>query len=345
MENAEGNTRFYVPKWALAVLVLLLLAGLVVFLVLAVRHRSALSEVSQKNIFSQSAVLRKVGLPGTLPQPDKNLNILFYYDGYSNDTEAQHFVGLMEATLATTQPFANAGNIQMKAFTSSKPKCHTEKHGGHNLLVCDKSLINLVNDLHIARFKLVILSPQNFVPNATVAYGKNSVMYLPTYQGALTKEELDEFISRYFMHELGHSLGLRDEYARQRPESAIGDVQAAQATSSNVAFQPAQPNCAPDKATAEKWWGNYVKAAVKDVGYYNGCAGREDYYYPVQGTLMSDDPTVETYGRVSEDYLRNVLQCFYAGQSAITYPAANSFAGMTTNCSDFKKQYPNFWQH
>lgn len=221
--------------------------------------------------------------------------------------------------------------------------CATYKKKVKAVLACDKSLIGLINGLGVAHFKLVVLSPLNFVPNATVAYGKNSALYMPTYRGALTQAELDTFVSRYFMHELGHSLGLRDEYARQRPQEAVGDPESAAAASSNAAFQPARPNCAPSKDTASSWWGAYVLAKVEGVGFFPGCAGNSNYYMPVQGTLMSDNPTLETYGRVSQDYLRGVIDCFYAGKQAIGFTAKERFAGQVTSCQEFKQAYPDFW--
>jgi hypothetical protein len=252
----------------------------------------------------------------------------------------------MQATLKTVEPFASADNLQTHTFTSATPKCHVEKTV-KSLLKCDKSLINDINKFGYDHFKLVIVSPLNFVPNATEARGKNSVVYLSTYQGALTQDEINQFVSRFFMHELGHSLGLRDEYTRQRPSQAIGDEQAATALSGNIAYQPARPNCAPDEATAKQWWGAYLTAKIPDIGLFHGCAGRDTYVFPQKSTLMSDDPQIESYGRVSEDYLRGILDCYYGKEDRIKFPANTLVisGASAASCQAFRGRIPNFWSN
>lgn len=341
-EQRKGKWQVYVPVWLLPIFLVIGLGLVFGVFLLAQHQRSSLVTVSQKEIAKVSAPARAYPQAEASGNANGKFTIIIYYEGYDNPEDGQRFVGLAQAALKNVEPFATAGNVQTRVFTSASPKCHVEK-GAKSLLVCDKSLINEVNALGIERFKLAVISPLNFVPNAKVARGKNSAFYLSTYQGALTQTELDQFVTTYFMHELGHSLGLRDEYIRDRPEKAIGDSQAAAALSSNIAFQPAQPNCAPDEATAKKWWGGYIDAKVADVGYFKGCAGRADYVFPQQSTLMSDDPTMESYGRVSEDYMRGVLACFYGDKDNVSYPGDTKISSEITSCPAFIKQYPGFW--
>lgn len=333
----------HIPKWLLALIIAIILAATVVGGLLLTHRRAGLVEIKQAQVMAASPVAKQIGVPQATTGQGDGLTILFYYEGFASTDDALRDVGLLQAALKTTEPYASSTILSTRVFTTADQKC-TVEHSAKNLLHCDASLIPEINKLGIKNFKLVILSPLNFVPNATVARGKNSAIYLPAYQGALTRTELDTFLSRFFLHELGHSLGLRDEYARQRPEEAIIDKNAAEAPSSNVAYQAAQPNCASDKTTAEQWWGAYITAKVPGVGLYSGCAGKTSYYYPVQNTLMSDDPQVATYGRISEDYIRGTLDCFFGAKTTISYPTNDpETVASPTTCSTFVQNYPNFW--
>jgi hypothetical protein len=346
--GAEPNN-LYLPKWLLAILGIVALASLVaasIWFISSRKHQhSALIEVPQAQVVSASAVAKQLGTPSPSGQTNGGgLTILFYYDGFTRASDALRYVGLLQGALKTTEPYASASSLSTRVFTSPSQKCHVVRKG-QNLLQCDKSLIPEINQLGIKHFKLVVLSPLNFVPNASVARGKNSVVYLPAYQGALTPTELDTFLSRFFLHELGHGFGLRDEYAFQRPAGSVGNKAAAEAPSSSVAYQPGRPNCAPDKATAQAWWGIYLSAKVPGVGLQTGCAGKPQYYYPVQGTLMSDNPQQANYGIVSEDYIRGVLDCFYGTKASIDYPSKSRLyvPGLATSCSGFRWVYAGFW--
>lgn len=349
MTTPVVSNKVYIPRWLLTVLGLLLLAIIVVasawFVSIHKQQTNKLTEIPQTQVVAASAVAQQFGTPTPSDQTnDDGLTILFYYDGFTDANTALRYVGLLQGALKTTEPFASATSLSTQVFTSPRQQCQVVRKA-QNLLQCDKNLIPEINNLDIKHFKLVVISPLNFVPNASVTRGKNSVLYLPAYQGVLTPTELDTFLSRFFLHELGHSLGLRDEYAFQRPASSIVDKAAAESLSNSVAYQPAKPNCAPDKATAEQWWGAYLGAKIPGVGLQSGCAGKQDYYYPVQGTLMSDNPQVATYGIVSEDYLRGALDCFYGSRTTINYPIQGRLAvpGLVTACSTFRASYPNFW--
>ena len=269
--------------------------------------------------------------------------LVFFYDGYDSQEEALRFIAVMKNALELVEPFSSASNIETKIFTTPGQKCHLKKTV-KTLLECDKSLIESFNRLGVEHFKLVVISPLNFVPSAKVARGKNSAIYMPTYQGSLTREELTRFVGRFFIHELGHSLGLRDEYSRDRPKEAIIDEQAANSLSSNVAYQPAKPNCAPDEGTAKKWWGEYL-GVFENIGVFPGCAGRTTYFFPEESTIMSDNPAKEGFGKVSEDYLRGALDCFYGNKGEITFPAGQvaTYSATLSTCSAFKSEFPNFW--
>lgn len=332
----------YIPKWLIAVGIIagigLIVAAIFVGSQLVKNHRATLVEIPQDRITEVSPVAKKYGTPTASSKNSKNLTVLFYYDGYKDSAKALRQIGLLQGALKNTQPFASSDVISTRVFTSANDRCHVERKA-QKILVCDKGLIPEINKLNIEHFKLVILSPLDFVPNAKVVRGKNAALYLPSFKGALTDEEVNVFLSRFFLHELGHTFGLRDEYAFTRtPNSSTPE-----AYSDNVAYQPARPNCAPDKATAEKWWGSYT-SSDKKVGYNQGCAGDKRFYFPQTETVMSDNPQQAEYGVVSEDYLRGVLDCFYGAKVTISYlPETANSTHRVQKCDDFKALYPSFW--
>lgn len=338
-----GRKRF-IPIWQLVIIgagVILMAAGsFFAATYLTNRHRESVTEISQDRISDVSEVVKKYGAPQLsedAKRSGKNLTILFYYDGYEDETKALRHIGLMQGALKNTQPFASSEVISTRVITSGSDHCKVERRA-QNILVCDKGLIDEINKLNIERFKLIVLSPLDFVPNAEVTRGKNSAVYLPAFKGALTEEELNVFLTRFFLHELGHAFGLRDEYTFERTAG-----QSVETHSDNIAYQPARPNCAPDMDTAKKWWGSYM-ASNEKVGYNAGCAGDDDYYFPQKDTLMSANPQDADYGVVSEDYLRGTLDCFYGGKDTISYlSSGTNYADRVTQCKTFRAQYPNFW--
>lgn len=303
------------------------------------RRREAFVEIKVEEVAQASPVAQQFGVVKAdreKVESGNNLTILFYYDGYADQSLALRHIGLLQGALKNVEPFKSSKNLHTRVITSGSEKCKVEQ-GPQKILRCDKSLIEDINKLNIKHFKLVVLSPKDFVPNARQARGKNSTIYLPAFKGVLTDDELNVFLARFFLHELGHSLGLRDEYKFDRNDNVSPER-----VSDNIAYQAAQPNCAPDKETAQKWWKEYETAGL--ITYENGCAGMERYVYPQKTTLMSVEPEPEAYGVVSEDYLRGTLACFYGADTA--YERAlkgGSDKPLLGICDSFKKQYPNFW--
>lgn len=340
----RARQKRFILLWQLIAVVLgviLMLVGVYyVGISLTERHRESIVEIRQDRVLDVSEVVKRYGAPGLsedAKKSGKNLTILFYYDGYEDETKALRQIGLIQGALKNTQPFASSDVLATKVITSANDRCKVERKA-QNILVCDKSLIEQINKLNIEHFKLVIISPLEFVPNARMSRGKNSAIYLPTFKGVLTEEELNIFITRFFLHELGHAFGLRDEYAFERSGN-----QNYEAVSDNIAYQTAKPNCAPDRKTAEAWWGSYASALDK-VDYQQGCAGNKAFYYPQSDTLMSENPQDADYGKVSEDYLRGVLDCFYGEKDKIAYLQADTaIADRVEKCDDFRSQFPRFW--
>lgn len=234
--------------------------------------------------------------------------IVFFYDGFKEQNEALGKIEILKAALFTTEPFKSLKDqIAFKIFTTEGRVCNID--GAGKALTCDKRMMEGFSKLGINHLKVVVLSPLVFNSSSILTRGKNSLITISTDPGKLNEADAKRWLGIVFMQELGHSLGLRYEYFTAKPSQfQDGDT-------------VGLPNC-----------------SLSGQGY-KGCGGNDNAFYPEQNTLMSDDPRKERYGQVSEDYLRGVISCFYAGKENII--------GLTNSqdslCSSFKKKFPNFW--
>lgn len=235
--------------------------------------------------------------------------IIFFYDGFKEQNEALGKIEVLKAALFTTEPFKSLKDqMAFKIFTTEGQACRITE-GSKKALVCDDRMVEGLSGLGIDHVKIVVLSPLVFNSSSKLARGKNSLITISTDRGKLNESDAKRWLGIVFMQELGHSLGLRYEYFTAKPSQfQDGDT-------------VGLPNC-----------------SMSGKGY-KGCGGDDNAFYPEQNTLMSDDPRKESYGQVSEDYLRGVISCFYAGKETII-GLTNSQSSL---CSSFKKKFPNFW--
>lgn len=98
-----------------------------------------------------------------------------------------------------------------------------------------------------------------------------------------------------FLHELGHSLGLRDE-----------------SPFSSQPIVPGPPNCAPDQKTAELWWGDMTNKG-DGVSYYPLKSGQNHFLKPTLHSVMENPYRFNDFGPVNERYLRKVLERYRDG--------------------------------
>ncbi len=139
----------------------------------------------------------------------------------------------------------------------------------------------------ITPYKLVIIDYTGSVSCAELSkIDKVSLIILGRHRYLSLME-----LSRGFLHELGHSLGLRDECV----ECAKGP--------------PGYPNCAPDMDKAKEWWGDMV-GKVKGVRFIQGCCGDWNCIRPTPSSLMNDARWAGDFGPVNERYLRRELSRF-----------------------------------
>lgn len=255
------------------------------------------------------------------------MTIIFFYDGYKSQEKALSYIKVLKEALVILEPFKSSSDTLLyKTFTTDSQKCDVK----NNQLICSEKLIESFKNLGVDHFKVVILSPLDFQSSAEPARGKNSWITVSTFQGDTPEEEFNRFLGAQFAQNLGRSLGLSLE------------------TGSNSIEQNQYsklPNCASSEAEAEEWWGPYT-LQFDTVGYYSGCGGSATSVYPEQGTLMSDSPVKESYGVVSEDYLRGIVQCMYGNKNSISYPAGRAIVDIPTakNCEAFRGLYPTFWE-
>jgi len=134
-------------------------------------------------------------------------------------------------------------------------------------------------------YKLIIIDAEGPVSCAELSsIDKLSLIIL-----GRRRYENEGSFAKGFLHELGHSLGLRDEYA-----------------GGSQLCSPGPPNCAAIKKEAEEWWGDLVGKDSR-VNYISGCCGNKDYIRPTIASLMNDPDKAEDFGPVNERYLRDAL--------------------------------------
>ena len=136
-----------------------------------------------------------------------------------------------------------------------------------------------------SNYKLVIIDAKGFTSCAELSsVSKLSLIIL----GRARYGSSDSF-ARGFLHEFGHSFGLRDECVDCRRCSG------------------GPPNCARTKEEAERLWGD-LAAKYSRVRYIQGCCGSINYIRPTTASLMNNPDRAKDFGPVNERYLRKALK-------------------------------------
>lgn len=251
------------------------------------------------------------------------LNLIFLADQYPSWEEFENDINVLMEGLKTIEPWKS---YQLYNIYKINPKktglCYIKvKDERKPVLRCQPEINNYLNSLPLAAFRLIVLSRQEFQSWANLVRLKNSGVFFSV--PAALKEDMDKkTYGLLFAHLLGHTFGLKDEEIFVLAQAG------------GAPHAPDGPNCAPDAAVAEKWWGDLAKK-YPEVGYFKGCAGDENYIKPTVASIMNlntGSPVVFTYGPVSEDYLRKVLDyCFTPGAY-----------GQAINDWKFFQTYPEF---
>ena len=233
------------------------------------------------------------------------LNLIFFADQYASWEEFENDIVSLIEQIKTIEPWQS---YQLYNIYKINPKisgfCYVKtKDERKPVLRCREEINNYLSNLLLERFKLIVLSRQEFQSWANVVRLENSGIFF-SLSAPLSNETEKKTYGLLFAHLLGHNFGLKDE------EIFV------LAKAGGSPHTPDGPNCAPDAATAEKWWGDLTKK-YPEVGYFKGCCANENYIKPTQSSIMNLNtgaPIVYNYGPVSENYLKKVLDyCFTSG--------------------------------
>lgn len=254
----------------------------------------------------------------------RGLNLIFLADQYPSWEEFENDISGLMGELKTIEPwqsyeFFNIYKINPKETGLCYVKTKDERKP---VLRCLPEINNYLNNLPLATFRLIVLSRQEFQSWANVTRYENSGIFFsaPT----VLKEKNEQRVYALLLaHLLGHAFGLKDEEIFVLAQAG------------GAPHTPDGPNCAPDVATAEKWWGDLAEKHP-EVGYFKGCCGDENYIKPTRSSIMNlntGDPIVYNYGPVSEQYLKKVLDyCF----------SSNDRRAAADSDKNFFKQYQEF---
>ena len=231
------------------------------------------------------------------------LNLIFFADQYPSWDDFESNVNSLMVELKKIEPWQSYHlyNVYKINPKSAQGLCYIKiKDERKPVLRCQEEINNYLSNLPLERFKLIVLSRQDFQSWANLVKSENSGVFL-SIPYLLSNDLEKRVFGLLFSHLLGHSLGLKDEEIYVLAKAG------------GAPHTPDGPNCAPDAATAEKWWGDLAKEFSK-VGYFKGCCGSENYIKPTESSIMNlntGSEIVYTYGPVSERYLKKVLDyCF-----------------------------------
>lgn len=241
-------------------------------------------------------------VPGT--PYSRGLHLMFFADGYLSWKDFNTDIDILLEQMQKVEPWASYARYNVyKIKPAEVTICGVQvKDERKPVLRCDPEKINgYLNKIIVqGHFKLIVLSRRDFQSWANVSRIADSGIFFSIPQSP-ADEIGKKTLGMLFLHMLGHAFGLKDEeiFVIAKAHSA--------------AHQPDGPNCAPDKATAEKWWGDLIGIDPR-VGYFQGCAAHTEYIKPTEGSLMNLGDLskfIPDYGPVSEEYLRKMLTyCF-----------------------------------
>lgn len=148
-----------------------------------------------------------------------------------------------------------------------------------------EGLLRKIRDVLRSEYKLVIVDERGSISCAELSLADRMSVVILGRKRYLNEESF----AKGFLHELGHSLGLREEGVH-----------------CTRFCPPGPPNCATSLAEAEQWWGGLL-GRPDSSHYIRGCCGNRNYYRPSIASLMNAPDKAADFGIVNEDYLRKAL--------------------------------------
>ncbi len=210
---------------------------------------------------------------------DKHIDVAFVGDGYNNNDELKKDVLI----IIDYEGKAN-GMMSVEPFNSNKDKFNFWIIKADDSIPFDNNFkgpnrgksLEIAAECTISDYS-VVLSKKRF--RSYAFFSGDAYLSLGSYPSSRW--------GRLMLHEFGHSFGqLADEYV----EPQIGNW-------------PRPPNCAPDRETAQKWWGS-----VSNTGLYQGCSYMDGNIRPTFNSIMRNHHNLkDDYGKVNEIGLLKVM--------------------------------------
>jgi len=223
------------------------------------------------------------------PINDKPFNLVFCSINYTKEDLFLKDVEDLIERLKKTIPFDEFIDITMVfnlKFSDKEEELFFKEISEYPFIEVDRDFLeDLYKDIK-GNYKLVIIDRSGTDSIAQLSsIEKTSLIIL----GKGKHKEVDNF-TKDFMHELGHSLGLRDESLDEHAKRC----------------EPGYPNCARTIGEAQRWWGDLAKK-YKRVRYIEGCCGDPNYIRPTAASFMNDSKKAGDFGPVNERFIRKAL--------------------------------------
>ena len=176
------------------------------------------------------------------------INLVFIPLGYQEPSGAKKDILSITARLRSVFPFNEFKGFRFFFLKLDLPaeKDIFKKNKNFPYLKVSDDFIRELKDKIGGNYKLVILDKESNVSAGELSGIKDTSLIILGRNSFGEKNRL----SKAFLHEFGHSMGLREENS-----------------GSSQGIIPGRPNCAPDKKTAVKWWGGIAKRN-SSVGYF-----------------------------------------------------------------------------
>ena len=255
-----------------------------------------LSFPQSTSAYSIIGIENNVGAGFPRPNDDKGradraptvLRVVFCPLHYENNADFLKDTGIMTRKLFQVRPFSEFEGRIAFSYLELSPEEQSrifKPVSAFPPLLARRDFIDGLSEKIGAVYKLVIIDAKGGQTCAELSrIDKASLLII----GRARYNSANSF-AKGFLHELGHSLGLRDEFI----DSAHN-------------LEPGYPNCAVTKKEAQEWWGDLVGRDSR-VNYISGCCGNRSYIRPTIASLMNDADKAEDFGPVNERYLREAL--------------------------------------
>ncbi len=221
------------------------------------------------------------------PEEEIIINLVFVSLNYPESSDFEKDIYSITARLKSIFPFNEFKGFSFFLLTvgpEEKQEIFKQNRGFPYLKVRDDFISELNNAIG-GNYKLVILNKDISTSAAELSKANETSLIILGRDSFGKRNRL----AKAFLHEFGHSLGLKEESA-----------------GSGQTVVPGEPNCAPDRQTAVKWWGD-LAAENSSVGYFEVKAGGKTYIKPTLRSIMNNPFKSYGYGPVNERYLRREL--------------------------------------